>query len=318
MSLIDVFKIIFPIFALIGLGYGSAYTKLLGDQVREALAQFTFVIVIPLFIFQNLATVEYGDDSPWGLWFSYFSGVFVAWTLGTIVIRQIFKRNSRAGVIGGISAGYANTVLIGIPLIRSLYGDQGLTVLFILLSIHLPIITLACSLLIERAAVIDGFSDKQPAITILKSTLKNLLVNPIILAIIAGIAYSFTGLPLVGVTADIINRLASTAVPLALFSMGMSLNIYGIRGNIYPGILLTVIKLMVMPAVVFLIANYVIGLSPLWVAVATITAACPTGVNAYIFANRFETGHAISANSITVSTIFAIFTTAIILKLLIF
>ena len=312
MPFIDVFKIIIPIFALIGLGYGSAFTKLLGDQVRDALAQFAFVIVIPLFIFQKLATVEYGNDSPWGLWFSYFTGVFVAWTLGTLIIRQVFKRDSRAGVIGGISAGYANTVLIGIPLIRSVYGDQGLTTLFILLSIHLPIITIACSLLIERAAVIDGFSEKQPVLTILKSTLKNLLLNPIILAILAGIAYSFTGFSLEGIIADIIDRLASTAVPLALFSMGMSLNLYGIRGNILPGIFLTVVKLMIMPAVVFVVANFVIGLSPLWVAVATITAACPTGINAYVFANRFETGHAISANSITVSTIIAIFTTTII------
>ena len=49
MPLIDVFNIIVPIFALIGLGYGSAYSKLLGDHVREALAQFAFVIVIPPF-----------------------------------------------------------------------------------------------------------------------------------------------------------------------------------------------------------------------------------------------------------------------------
>lgn len=318
MPFIDIFKIIFPIFAIIGLGFGSAYSKLLGDQVRDGLVQFAFVIVIPLFIFQKLATVEFGEESPWGLWISYFSGIVVAWTLGTLIIQKIFKRESRAGVIGGISAGYANTVLVGIPIIRSAYGDQGLTVLFILLSIHLPIITLACSLLIERAAVIDGFSERQPAFSIFKSTLKNLLINPIILAILAGIAFSFTEFSLTGITADIIDRLASTAVPIALFSLGMSLKEYKIRGNITPGIIITVVKLMIMPAVVFLVANFVIGLSPLWVAVATITAACPTGINAYVFANRFETGHAISANSITVSTFLAIFTTAIVLKLVSF
>ena len=318
MSFIEVINIIFPIFAIIGLGYGSAYTKLLGDHVREALAQFAFVIVLPLFIFQKLATVEFGGDSPWGLWISYFSGVIVAWVLGTFIVRKIFQREARAGVIGGMSAGYANTILVGIPIIRSAYGDQGLAVLFILLSIHLPIITLGCSLLIERAAVLDGFSERQPAYTIFKTTLKNLLVNPIILAIFAGIAYSFTGFSITGIPADIIDRLASTAVPIALFSLGMSLKEYRIRGNISPGIIVTVVKLMIMPAVVFIVAHNVIGLSPLWTAVATITAACPTGINAYIFANRFETGHAISANSITVSTILAIFTTAIVLKLLSF
>ena len=42
---------------------------------------------------------------------------------------------------------------------------------------------------------------------------------------------------------------------------------------------------------------------------ATLTAACPTGINAFLFATHYGTGHAMSANSITLTTAAAVVTT---------
>jgi predicted permease len=63
--------------------------------------------------------------------------------------------------------------------------------------------------------------------------------------------------------------------------------------------------------VVFVMARYVVHLPPLWISVATLTAACPTGINAFLFANRYGTGHAMSANSITLTTGFAVLSTGL-------
>ena len=78
-----------------------------------------------------------------------------------------------------------------------------------------------------------------------------------------------------------------------------------------PGLLLSVIKIAVMPVIVFAVGAFVFRLPPLWTAVATLTASCPTGVNAYIFANRYGTGHAMSANAITMTTLTAIASTSL-------
>ncbi|MEH0070722.1 AEC family transporter [Pannonibacter sp. Pt2-lr] len=115
-------------------------------------------------------------------------------------------------------------------------------------------------------------------------------------------------LPLTGIPADVINRLSSTALPVALFSLGMSMVLYGIRGNLGAGIILSVLKVLVMPAIVLVLCAYVFALPPVWTAAMTLTAACPTGVNVYIFANRYGTGHAMSANSITLTTAAAVVT----------
>ncbi|WP_244271965.1 AEC family transporter [Pseudovibrio denitrificans] len=83
---------------------------------------------------------------------------------------------------------------------------------------------------------------------------------------------------------------------------------YGIRGNLAIGGVLAIIKSILMPFVVFVVAAHVIGLPSVWVGVATLIAACPTGVFSFIMANQFGTGHAMSTNGIAITTAISVFT----------
>lgn len=307
----SILSITLPVFVLIGVGYLTARFNLLSEQVGEALGQYVYVIAIPVLIFRTLSGVDLGGQSPWALWATYFSGILVAWTAGTLVIRHGFGREARAGVIGGISAGFANTVMVGIPLVTQVYGDDGLIAILVIISIHLPMMTIIASVLMERAAAIDNQSKPAPLGTQLKKIGKSLATNPIAIAIVCSLVWRSTGFPVTGILEDVLNRIAATALPVALLSLGMSMVLYGLRGNILPGLSLSLIKMLLMPAVVFVVGAYVIHLPPLWTCVATLTAACPTGVNAYIFANRFGTGHAMSTNAITVTTAAAVVTCGI-------
>lgn len=305
----QILAIVLPVFALIGLGYLAARSRLLDPSIGDALGQFVFVIAIPVLIFRTLATSSLDGASPWGLWISYFTGVGVIWTAGTLLVRLAFGRDARAGVIAGISAGFANTVLVGIPLITAIHGEEGLVPLFLLISVHLPVMTIACAVLMERAAVLDGTQAPKPLGGVLREIALSLATNPIVIGILAGGAWRILGWPVEGILADVLGRIAGAAVPVALFSLGMSMVAYGVRGNIGPAVLLSALKLVAMPAVVYGMAAHVVGMPPLWVSVATLIAACPTGVNAFLFAARYGTGHAMSANSITFTTAAAVVVT---------
>ncbi|MEM8664351.1 MAG: AEC family transporter, partial [Pseudomonadota bacterium] len=152
---------------------------------------------------------------------------------------------------------------------------------------------------------VRGFSNIGTA---LRRVVVSLLKNPFIVAILAGIAFRTTGLPLEGVSRTVIDSVSDTAIPLALIALGMSLRKYGVRGNVLPAIAIGSVKLAVMPVVVFLLARYVFDLPPIATAVAVVCAACPTGANAYLMANRFQTGLALSANAITLTTAAAVIT----------
>jgi malonate transporter and related proteins len=302
----EILAIVVPVFILIGIGYTVARVGLMSQAAGEALGQYVFVIAIPVLIFKTLSVVQLGDESPWGLWASYFCGVAITWVLAALIIRKGFGRDGRAGVVAGVSAAFANTVMVGLPLVSSVYGDEGLAPLLIIISVHLPVMTVVISILMERASASDGVSKAPPVGEMVLRIVRNLGTNPIVVAIICAIAWRLLGLPVTGIMKDVLGRIAATALPVALLSLGMSMVLYGIRGNIVPGLLLSLLKVAIMPAIVFCAAAYVFHLPPLWTAVATLTASCPTGINAYIFANRYGTGHAMSANSITLTTIAAV------------
>ncbi|MCC2111845.1 MAG: AEC family transporter [Hyphomicrobiales bacterium] len=310
--------VILPVFGLIAVGYLTAASRLLGPATGDALGDFVFVVAVPVLIFRLLATADFAAASPWSLWLAYFSGVAVVWTLAVLMIRSGFGRDARAGVIAGVSAGFANSVLIGIPLVVTAYGEAGAVPLFLIISVHLPVMMVASALLIERAAradgvTVDGAGDSRSMIIRLA---RNIFTNPIIIGILAGAAWRTTGIAIPGLAAKIIDQLAVVAVPCALFSMGMSLKRYGVSGNIVPAVGLSALKLLVMPAMVYGIARYAVGLPPLWTAVATLVAASPTGINAYLIASRFRTGQGLASNTITLTTGLAVVTAALWLRFL--
>jgi len=302
-------NIVLPVFALIGIGYAVSTFKVLPEQVGDAVGDFVFVIATPVLIFKTLGTANFTGPSPWLLWGTYFASAMVIWFLGDAIIRYGFRRDARAGMIGGVSSAFANTVLVGIPVVFAAYGEAGAVPFLLIVSIHLPFMMVLSTVLIERAEVADGVKQGSPSVKQLATRVADSLIrNPIIMAIVASFLFRQTGLPLSGLAATITDRLSDAAVPCALFSLGMSLKRYGIRGNLPPALALTTLKLFVFPALVWVIAEKVAGLPPLWTAAVVVCAACPTGVNAYLIANRFHTGHALAANTITLTTAFAVVT----------
>lgn len=299
-SLIDV---ILPVFGLIAIGYLIVRLGLIGEEIGDALAAFIFKISLPLLLFRTLATLGWPDISPWPFWLTYFSGVAIVWGLAALTMRHVFRRDARTGVVAGISSGYSNLVLLGIPVVNQAFGQDGLVVILVLITVHLAVMMTVSEILTEAAERKDGLKDHEPDLVLLVRRVGgSLALNPFILGMAAGIAYNLSGLPFTGVAADLVDRIAGIAIPTALLSLGMGMKKYGVRGSLLPAAAIAALKLLVLPVSVFLIARYVTQLSPLYTSVVTIAASCPTGVNAYLIANRVGTGQALAATAITLTT----------------
>lgn len=285
--------------------------RVLPADSDQALADFVFLIAIPLLIFRTVATADFTGGSPWLLWLAYYVAFAAAWVAGTVIVRRLFGRDARAGVVAGVSAAYANSLLIGIPLIIAAYGDDGAATMSLLIALNLPIMMAVSGVLIERALVVDGLSAGVRTSATLRAVALTLMRNPIILGILAGIVWRVAGLPLGGPAGTVMNRLADVAGTLALFSVGMNLRKYGVSGNVRPALIIALIKLLAMPALVFALVATVVHLPPLWAKSLVIAAACPTGVNAWVVAARFRTGQALASNAITITTAAAVVTVAV-------
>jgi len=298
--------IVFPVFGLIGVGYLISWSRILDDSRGEALSDFVFVVAIPLLILRILATADFAGTSAWRLWLVFFSAFALSWALGTILIRQLFARDARAGLVAGLAASYGNTTLVGIPLVLAAYGTAGAVPMALIVAVQLPAVMTVVALLMRRAERrddVDTADTGRP--TIAAAVAKTVLFNPIVIGLAAGGLWRLSGVPFAGLPADLISRLADVAGTLALFAMGMSLRRYGVRRNVGAGLVLTLVKLLVMPALVLLLAR-AIDLPPVAARVMVIAAACPTGVTPFLVAGQFRTGEALASNTITVSTILAV------------
>lgn len=294
------FVVVLPVFAVIGLGYLAARLRLIGTAVVDGLSDYMFALAVPALIFSTLSRGALPEESPWGYWIAYFAGVAVVWPLAMLAARRIFGTSPNEAVIHGFCAGQANTVQIGIPLILAAFGDAGAVPMFLLIAIHLPIMMTIAMLMMETADTSGGSR--------LLRLLKVLVTHPILLSVAAGLLVRTLDMPIPGPVREVVEMLGRSAAPVALVAMGASLARYGFGTRFAPVALISFLKLIVHPLMVWLLATYVLGLSTVFTGVAVLFASLPTGINAFLLAARYKTGEEIASSSISVSTILSIAT----------
>lgn len=295
------------VFGLVALGYLSGATGYLRSETGDALSEFAIGVALPLLLFRTMIGADFHGSAPWSLWATYFIAVTVAWTAGHLVTTRMFGRDGQAGVVGGVSSAFSNLVLLGIPFMLGVFGQEGFEILSLIVSVHLPTMMMASIILFETFG--PRRSEPMHPVVIIRDFVRKILTNPLIVGILAGLAWRATGVPMPGLATRFVDALANIAGPVALFAMGLGLKKFGISGNIKPALALSVLKLMLMPAVALLFA-WLFGLPPLSAKVAVAAASLPSGVNSYLIATQFGTGQALASNQMTIATACAVVTTA--------
>jgi predicted permease len=295
------------VFGLVALGYLSGLTGYLKAESGEAISEFAVGVAMPLLLFRTMTSVDFHGAAPWPFWGTYFLSAAMTWTAGHLAITRIFGRDARAGVVGGVSSAFSNLVLLGIPFMLGVFGQPGIDVLSLLVSVHLPAMMMASIVLFEILGP-RGDGRLHP-MKMVRSFLSKVFTNPLIIGILAGLAWRFSGLPLPALVARLVGALADIAGPVALFAMGLGLRRFGISGNVRPALVLSLLKLFVMPGLALLLA-WVFGLPPMTAKVAVVAAGLPSGVNSYLIATQFGVGQALASNQLTIATAFAVVTTS--------
>jgi predicted permease len=291
--MLDLFAIVLPVFGLIGIGYVARQTGFVSERVGEGLSEFVFTLSLPCLIFRTLVRADIPAVQPWGYWISYFTGVGVVWALAMLAGRGMFGLAGTSAVVAGFSAGQANTVLFGVPMILKAYGEEGAVPLFLLLAVHLPVTMTLATLLAEgrKASLL--------------AVLRRLATHPIIVGIAAGSVVRTLALPLPDLLWQVLDMVASAATPCALVGMGIALRRYGLEAGWRLPAVISGLKLVLHPLIVLLLATQVFDMPRAWAGVAVLFAACPSGINAYLFAEHYREGVPIASSAIALSTALA-------------
>jgi predicted permease len=137
----------------------------------------------------------------------------------------------------------------------------------------------------------------------LVATLRNTVIHPVVLPVLAGMAWNLSGLGLHPIADEVLALLGSAVVPLCLVLIGISLAYYGVAGRWRAAFGFSFAKLIVLPALVLLAARWGFGITGLPLAVIVVMAALPVGSNPLIFAQRYHVLEGEVTATIVVSTV---------------
>lgn len=299
-----VFAKLLAIFATVAVGWVAARLHWLGRDITiaaRALSSVAFFIFVPSLLFRTMVRQDFAT-MPWHTVAAYFvPTLLMALVVYTLMRGTAARHGAAAPATRATESVYGNAVQMGLPMAAAMFGERGLAIHITLVSIHGLILLTVLTVLVEfdLARSNPGASH----VATLRNTVRSTVVHPVVLPVLAGLLWNLAGFGLPAVLDQTLATLGSAVVPVCLVLIGISLAAYGVRGHVGTALLMSALKLLVMPAVVLLAAHFVFGLSGLPLSVLVMMAAVPVGSNALIFAQRYRTLEAEATAAIVFSTL---------------
>jgi len=299
-------SLILPLFALILMGWLTVRLKLLDEAGASGLSGFAYSAALPALLFSSIVQLRTLPTLTASV--AYLSCCIVLFGL-TMAFGRLFLGPSLARTtVLGLNATYGNVIFLGTPIVSAVFGPKGVSLALAIIGFHSGVLLPMAALLIE----LD--TGRQGGIRAVARRIGlNLLRNPIILSICAGLAWHGLGIPVPPPLHRLLSLLAQSAAPLALFSLGCSLPpLNRDKQVIEEAVFATALKLVVLPLLVGVV-YWQLGLSGMPVEVGVLIAAMPTGANAFLLARRTTAFAEAAASTVVLATAVSVFSIAAIL-----
>ncbi len=286
-------------FLIMLLGFFCYKIKILNHETNRKLSDFLLLIVNPLLIFNSYQR-EFNKELLLGLEISFvlaFVSHLVAMGAARLVIRG---KNKQDISLERFSAVYSNCGFIGIPLINSLFGSEGVFYLTAYLTVF--------NVLIWTHGVVLMTGQKD-----MKAILKT-LVSPTFIAIIAGLVLFLINVRIPEVLYRSMDYVASMNTPLAMIIAGATmaqsqLKKVLLKGRIY---LVVIMKQLVIPAILVILFHK-LPIDNMILTTTVIAAGCPVAATGMLFALRFNKNHLYASELYSVSTVTSLVTIPILM-----
>ena len=303
-----VFTSLIPVILFIALGFYVGRRGWIRAAAVKDLANLVFMVLTPALLFRTMSTVRIQDldFGPVGIYFVAFGIVYAA----TLAL-QGFNTLAAARALANT---FSNTLMIGVPLVGLVFGDAGLVTLFTLISVHSLILLTAATVVFELAAAREhaaadggGGGAHQPLWRTVLQAMRNGIVHPVPLPIIAGLLFAQTGLTLPVAIDKPLMLLGQAFSPVALVLVGITLALTPVGTHLRGALALAAVKNVVHPLLVAGV-GWLLGVRGLPLTVMVVAAAMPIGANAFLFSQRYQVAEAQVTAAVVVSTVLALVT----------
>lgn len=293
--------VVLPIFALILVGYVCRKTGKLGATAASEINRMVVWLCLPSLLFKVTATSTWAEIWQPGFILAFGIGALAMFAV-TVLWRLFSGHGLVASSLDGLSAGYANTGYIGIPLCALVFGQAGMEPALIS-----SLIVVCVLFAIALIGIEIGSQSESSPWRALQVVLKALGKNPLVIAPIAGAFWAWTGLGLAVPVVHFLDMLAAATTPCALVSLGLFLAQKTSKGHSSPWPLVG-LKLIGQPLLTWFLAFKVFALTPLWANSAVLLSALPTGTGPFMLAEYYRQEAGVISRTILISTVGSLIT----------
>ncbi|MDT2009175.1 AEC family transporter [Rhodococcus opacus] len=287
------------IFVIIAIGYILGRRGTLGAEGESVLGRLVFFVATPALLFDSLASSDLSVIFSPTLAVASATALTVG-ALYMVVAKVWLHRSLPELTIGALSASYVNSANLGIPIAVFVLGDASFVAPLLLFQIiaYSPI----------ALTILDVTTLRRGASRL--ETITAPFKNPIVVAGAAGLLIALVGWTPPEALMQPFRLMGGASVPGALLAFGISL--YGVR-VLEKGTsprrdvaLASVLKIVVQPALAYLMARYLLGLDGHELFAIVVVATLPTAQNVFVYASRYGVGTVLARDTAFVTTLAAI------------
>ncbi len=286
-----------PVFLLILIGHAMKRGGFPGDGFWEPAERLTYFVLFPALLVGNLARAPLADVALGPLALAVAASVLLV-TVGLLLLCRRLATDGPA-FTSVVQGGIRFNTYVGLAAAEALLGTKGLTLAAVVIAVLVPLVNVLCVTVLSRhgRAGAPGWG----------ALLRGLARNPLILACVLGVLLNISGLGLPLGSSDVLDILASAALPLGLLAVGAGLDAHALRGRRGALAGVAAVKLVGLPLVVAG-AAWLLALPAAERAVAVLFAALPTAPSAYILARQMGGDAELIAGMLTLQTVAAVLT----------
>ncbi|MEE4245988.1 MAG: AEC family transporter [Kangiellaceae bacterium] len=294
---------IVPLLLLIALGYLLSYVKIINRSQLDGLSKLTFIIFIPSLLFISTYQGKSTQGLSVELLAAFYLPLVLLFFISYAIFRFIAKRQFPKTELLCLASTFSNNVLIGIPILLVLVGEEILLPGFFIVSFH-------SLLLFSLTTLSSGFSNKTQ-VSWYRSLASSIWIttrSPIVISLLCGLSLKYFNVELPYLIEQPIVIAKQAALPCALVVLGATLGNYRVTGNLDITLFVSILKLLVLPAMIWFSGVWLFNLPTIYVQIAVIMSASPVGLNVFMFAVQDKQASPYLASTILVSTIMSVLT----------
>lgn len=292
-----------PLFLLIFVGFALSRWFGFGKEASSVLSRFAFAIALPALLFRVIANYDM-QKSPADpkLLIAFFGACLILFFASRLFSRKVLNLMPVGSAIFGTGTVFCNNGLLGLPLAIAMLGEAVVPSISVIISVNALFLWTLVSVAVELA--------QQKGTLTFRSfgrTMVQVIKNPLIVGIFAGVLWSVTGLKIPYIIDEPVRLIGNSATALSLIVIGMGLCEYGLGPGFKKGAVLSAIKLCIHPLLVFTIA-WLIDLGPIETLAVVFLGCLPLGVNVYLMCRQFKAIEEIIASAMIISTVMSALT----------